>query len=318
MKKIAVLTSGGDAPGMNAAIIAVIKAGMANGLEVYGIKDGYSGLYHGKIKKLEVHDGDVRHGGTFLGSARFPEFAEELIRKEAIKNLDKLGIEALVVIGGDGSFMGAKRLSEMGYPCIGIPGTIDNDTPSSDFTIGFNTALETIIESIDKLKDTSASHQRCAVVEVMGRDAGDLALWSAVSSNADYVLVPEVEYDIDHLIKHIKKRKESGKRNFIIVVAEGLKISEDLAKKIEAETGVETRATVLGHVQRGGSPTPFDRVLASRMGKYAVDLLLAGKTERCLGIVNNKIIDDDIMEALNQEHTIDESMYKLANEILNK
>lgn len=317
--KIAILTSGGDAPGMNAAVRSVVRTGIANGKEVYGIHNGYYGLYHNQIEKLSTHSVSniINRGGTILGSARFPEFKDEEIRKEAIKNLDKLGIEALIVIGGDGSFMGAKKLSEMGYPCIGIPGTIDNDTPSSDFTIGFDTALNTIVEAIDKLRDTSDSHKRCSVVEVMGRDAGDLALWAGIASGAEFTLTPEINFDIDQIIEKIKSDKVKGKTHFIIVVAEGLKITSELTQKIEEETEIETRATILGHVQRGGTPTAFDRVLAARMGSYAVELLLEGQGARCIGIVDNKLQHDDIIEALNQKHTIDNTMYELANKYLN-
>ncbi|MGL4589958.1 MAG: 6-phosphofructokinase [Mycoplasmatales bacterium] len=319
IKRIGVLTSGGDAPGMNSAVRSVVRMANANGIECFGIYDGYYGLYHDKIELLTSHSvaDKINRGGTFLGSARFPEFADEEIRKEAIKNLDKHGIEALVVVGGDGSFMGALRLTEMGYPCIGIPGTIDNDTPSTDFTIGFDTALNTIVENVDKLRDTSNSHQRCSVVEVMGRNAGDLALWAGVATGAEFSLVPEVEFDLDAVIEKLKDDKKRGKRHFIIMVAEGLKITEEITKRIQAETGIEARATILGHIQRGGSPTAIDRVLAARMGTYAVELLIAGKKGRCVGIVDNHLVDKDIISALEEEHTVDETLYKMANRYLN-
>ncbi len=319
IKKIAVLTSGGDAPGMNSAVRSVVRTCIANDIEVFGIEEGYYGLYHNKIKRLNSFDvaNTINRGGTFLGSARFPEFAEEEIRKEAVKNLDAHGIEALVVIGGDGSFMGAKRLTEMGYPCIGIPGTIDNDTPSSDFTIGFDTALNTIVEAVDKLRDTSGSHQRCSVVEVMGRNAGDLALWSGIATGAEATLIPEIDYNFDELIAKLQRDKDNGKRHFIVIIAEGLKKADVITKRIEAETGIETRCTVLGHIQRGGAPTPFDRVLASRMGSYAVELLMNGNAGRCIGIEENKLVHDDIISALERPHTVDEEMYKLANRYLN-
>lgn len=319
VKKIAVLTSGGDSPGMNAAVRSVVRTCTANKIEVYGIYEGYYGLYHDHIKKLDSNSVSniINQGGTFLGSARFPEFADEKIRKEAIKNLDKHGIEALVVIGGDGSFMGAKRLSEMGYPCIGIPGTIDNDTPSSDFTIGFDTALNTIVEAVDKLRDTSASHKRCSVVEVMGRNAGDLALWAGIATGAEVTIIPEIDYNIDDLITKLNFDKSNGKKHFIIIVAEGLKIAQELTKRIEEETNIETRATILGHIQRGGRPSGADRVLASQMGSYAVELLMKGETGRCVGIVSNELVHDDIITALNQTHTVDKKMYELANKYLN-
>ncbi|WOO90007.1 6-phosphofructokinase [Mollicutes bacterium LVI A0078] len=319
MKKIAVLTSGGDAPGMNSAVRSVVRTCIANDIEVYGIEEGYYGLYHDKIRKLESVDvaNTINRGGTFLGSARFPEFAEAEIREEAVKNLDKRGIEGLVIIGGDGSFMGAKRLTEMGYPCVGLPGTIDNDTPSSDFTIGFDTALNTIVEAVDRLRDTSGSHQRCSVVEVMGRDAGDLALWAGIATGAEATLIPEIDHDIDEIISKLQRDKENGKRHFIVIVAEGLKVTEELTKRIEDSTGIETRATVLGHIQRGGVPTAFDRVLAARMGSYAVELLMEGEQGRCIGIEKNALTHDDIIAALDRPHTVDEEMYRLANRYLN-
>ncbi len=319
ISKIAVLTSGGDAPGMNSAVRSVVRTCIANDIEVYGIEDGYYGLYHDKIRKLDSKDvaNTINRGGTFLGSARFPEFAQLEIREEAVKNLDKRGIEGLVVIGGDGSFMGAKKLTEMGYPCVGLPGTIDNDTPSSDFTIGFDTALNTIVEAVDKLRDTSGSHQRCSVVEVMGRDAGDLALWAGIATGAEATLIPEIEHDLDEIILKLQRDRDNGKRHFIVIVAEGLKIASTLSAKIEEETGIETRATILGHIQRGGVPTASDRVLAARMGSYAVELLMEGEKGRCIGIEQNKLVHDDIISALERPHTVNEDMYKLANRYLN-
>lgn len=319
IKKVAVLTSGGDAPGMNAAVRSVVRTCVTNNIEVYGIYEGYKGLYEGNIKKMDSKDASdvINRGGTFLGSARFPEFADENIRKEAIKQLDSRGIEALVVIGGDGSFMGAMRLSEMGYPCIGIPGTIDNDTPNSDFTIGFDTALNTIVEAVDKLRDTSASHKRCSVIEVMGRDAGDLALYAGIATGAEFSLVPEVEFNLDDIIAKIKKDKEAGKSHFNVLVAEGLKMAPEIAKRIEEETGIETRATILGHIQRGGNPTAMDRVLASRLGAFAVELLMQGQSGRCVGIIDNELVHQDIIEALSKKRTFDIDLYNLANKNLN-
>ena len=319
MKKIAVLTSGGDAPGMNAVIRAVVRSALAKDIEVYGVEEGYYGLYHNKIKKLTRNDvmGKITMGGTFLESARFPEFKEEKVRQEAIKNLDKHGIEGLVVIGGDGSYMGAVKLSEMGYPCIGIPGTIDNDAPMTDKTIGFDTALNTIVDAVDKIRDTSASHRRCSVVEVMGRDAGDLALYSGIATGADFTMIPEIDAPIEEIITQIKKAQKNGKKHFIIIVAEGVKKSDAIVSLIEKETSVETRKTILGHLQRGGSPTANDRVLASRMGAYAVELLISGKSARCVGIINNHLVDNDILEAMKQKHEIDKDLYILANKLLN-
>lgn len=319
IKKIAVLTSGGDAPGMNACIRAVARTAIANNIEIYGISQGYYGLYHDKIEKLSSLDvaGIIDSGGTFLKSARFPEFKEIEIREKAIQNLDKHGIEALVVIGGDGSYMGAKKLSEMGYPCIGVPGTIDNDAPGTDFTIGFDTALNTIVEAVDRLRDTSSSHARCSVVEVMGRDAGDLALDAGIACGAEFTLVPEIEYNVDEIISMLKASKEKGKNQFIIMVAEGLKIVPELSKRIENETGIETRATILGHIQRGGRPSARDRVLASEMGSYAVSLLLKGESARCVGIMNHTLINTDIIQAMETVHDVEHEKYSLANKYLN-
>lgn len=319
MKKIAVLTSGGDAPGMNAAVRAVVRSAISKGLEVYGIYDGYYGLYHNTIERLtskSVTD-VITRGGTFLRSARFPEFAQEEVRKVAIQNLEKHGIEALVVVGGDGSFMGAKRLTEMGYPCIGLPGTIDNDTPSTDFTIGFDTALNTIVENVDRLRDTSASHKRCTVVEVMGRHAGDLALWAGIATGAVYTIIPEIPFNKEEMMQKLIESKNDNRKNMLILLAEGVGGAADLAKEIQERTGIESRASILGHIQRGGSPSPFDRVLASRMGSYAVELLLEGNGGRCVGIVKNELVHKDIIEALDEKHTVDQKMYLLANSYLN-
>ncbi len=319
IKKIGVLTSGGDAPGMNAAVRAVVRTAEAQGLEVFGINDGYYGLYHNDIVKLSSLDvsGIAKKGGTLLGTARFPEFADEEIRKEAIKNLDNNGIEALVVIGGDGSYMGAMRLSEMGYPCIGVPGTIDNDAPQTEYTIGFDTALETIMESADRLRDTSKSHKRCSVLEVMGRDAGDLALNSGIACGADYTIIPEVECDLEKMYDILRKKRECGKRDFLVVIAEGCEIKHELTELIEKNTGIETRKTVLGHIQRGGAPTAPDRILASRLAAYAVELLIKGESGRCVGIEKNALVHNDIIEAMKMKHRVDVSLYRLTNVYLN-
>ncbi len=320
IKKIGVLTSGGDAPGMNAAVRAVVRTALVNNIEVYGIYEGYYGLYHDQIEKLDTAKagGIINKGGTFLGSARFPEFADVEIRKEAIKNLDKHGIEALVVVGGDGSFMGAKKLSEMGYPCIGLPGTIDNDAPRTDFTIGFDTALNTIVEAVDRLRDTSGSHKRCSIVEVMGRDAGDLALWAGIATGAEFTLIPEINFEVDEMIEKLTADRVAGKKHFVVIVAEGVDVNvNELAKEVESRTDIETRATILGHIQRGGQPTAFDRVLASRMGSYAVDLLIDGQSARCVGIKENSLVHNDIIEAMEDEHVVDENLYTIANKYLN-
>lgn len=319
IKKIGVLTSGGDAPGMNAAIRAVVRSATANNIEVYGIQQGFCGVYHDYIKKLTSTKvaGIVNLGGTFLSSSRFPEFKEIETRKKAVEVLKKHGIQALIVIGGDGSYMGAMSLSKMGFPCIGIPGTIDNDAPNTDFTIGFDTSLNTIVEAVDRLRDTSASHRRCSVVEVMGREAGDLALWAGIATGAEFTIVPEFDYDVEKIVAKIKDDRLSGKKHFIVIVAEGVKIVKQLVAKIEKETDIETRATVLGHIQRGGRPTAVDRVLASRMAKYAIDLLIAGESGRCVGIKENKLMHSDIIEAIEQNHTVDKELFNIANKYLN-
>jgi len=319
MKKIAILTSGGDAPGMNAAIRAVARTALNNGLEVMGIKRGYSGLINGEIFPMDrtsVSD-IIQRGGTVLRTARFPEFKDEEVRKRAVKILKAYGIDALVVIGGDGSFMGAKLLSKLGVMTVGLPGTIDNDLAYTDYTIGFDTALNTVVDSINKIRDTSTSHERVSIVEVMGRSCGDLALHAGISGGAEAILVPELGFDKDILCRKILEGKAEGKMHNLVVLAEGIGGALDLAKEIEDVTGIETRATILGHVQRGGSPSGFDRVLASRMGAKAVEVLLAGKTSRVIGIRENKIVDDDIDVALAMDRKFDQDLYDIA-EVLSK
>lgn len=314
IKKIGVLTSGGDSPGMNAAIRSVVRAGLAAGLEVFGIRDGYLGLHQDRIFKLERHSVSdvINRGGTFLGSARFPAFKEESVRREAIENLKKHGIDALVVIGGDGSYMGAKKLTEMGYPCIGLPGTIDNDIAGTDFTIGFDTALNVVMEAIDRLRDTSTSHKRISVVEVMGRHCGDLAMSAAVAGGAEFVVVPERRYEKTELLEQIDDGISKGKRHAMVTICEHVTDVNALAKEIEAHTGLETRATILGHIQRGGSPTARDRILASRMGAFAVDLLLQGFGGRCVGLQQNQLVHHDIIDCIeNMKRPFDEAMLNL-------
>ncbi|MBF9001839.1 MULTISPECIES: 6-phosphofructokinase [Vibrio] len=318
IKKIGVLTSGGDAPGMNAAIRGVVRTALGADLEVYGVYDGYLGLYQDRIEKLErssVSD-VINRGGTFLGSARFPEFKEEAVRAKAIENLKKHGIDALVVIGGDGSYMGAKKLTEMGYPCIGLPGTIDNDIAGTDYTIGYFTALNTVIEAIDRLRDTSSSHQRISIVEIMGRHCGDLTLMSAVAGGCEYIISPETGLDKELLISNLQDGIKKGKKHAIIALTELMMDANVLAKEIEAATGRETRATVLGHIQRGGCPSAFDRVLASRMGNYAVHLLLEGHGGRCVGIQKEELVHHDIIDAIeNMRRPVRKDLYKVAEEL---
>lgn len=317
IKRIGVLTSGGDAPGMNAAVRAVVRKAIFHGIEVYGVYNGYQGLIDNKIEKLDLGSvGDIiQRGGTKLFTARCPEFKTVEGQLKGIENLKKHNIEALVVIGGDGSYQGAKKLTEHGYPCVGVPGTIDNDIPGTDFTIGFDTALNTVIDAIDKIRDTATSHERTYVIEVMGRDAGDIALWTGLAGGAETILIPEVDFNIDDVIEKLKQGVNRGKKHSIIMIAEGVGSAVEVGNKIKAETNFDTRVTVLGHTQRGGAPTAFDRVLASRLGAYAVELLMEGKGGRCVGIQNNKLVNHDILEALAQKHELDEQLYQLAKEL---
>ncbi|MDP4085992.1 MAG: 6-phosphofructokinase [Bacillota bacterium] len=317
MKKIGVLTSGGDSPGMNPAIRAVVRKAIFHNLEVYGIYGGYAGLVSGNIKKLELGSvGDIIHrGGTMLYSARLPEFKNKEVQQKAIEQLKNHGIEGLVVIGGDGSYRGAKALTEQGFPCVGVPGTIDNDIPGTEFTIGFDTALNTVIDAIDKIRDTATSHERTFVIEVMGRDAGDIALWAGLAGGAETILIPEENYDMDEIAERLKKGSERGKKHSIIVVAEGVCSGVEFGKQLNEKTHFDTRVSVLGHIQRGGSPTAFDRVLASRLGARAVELLIEGKGGRAVGIEKNHLVDYDIIEALDKKHTLDLDLFKLSKEL---
>ncbi|QIW16307.1 6-phosphofructokinase [Pasteurellaceae bacterium RH1A] len=302
IKKIAVLTSGGDAPGMNAAIRGVVRAALSEGIEVYGVQDGYYGLCNDLVKKLERYSVSeiINRGGTFLGSARFPEFKNPEVRKQAVETLKKYAIDALVVIGGDGSYMGAKLLTEeFGYPCIGIPGTIDNDVAGTDYTIGYQTALETAVVAIDRLRDTCSSHKRISIVEIMGRHCGDLTVNAALAGGCEYIITPEIGFDKDGLMASIEEGLKKGKRHAIIAITEMVTDVHALAKEMEERFGNETRATVLGHIQRGGAPCAFDRILGSRMGVYAVELLMQGFGGRCVGIQNEQLVHHDIIDAIN-------------------
>lgn len=318
MKSIAVLTSGGDAPGMNAAVRAVVRTACQRGIKVYGVDRGYTGLIKGDVHEMNLRSVSdiITRGGTILYSARCPEFKTEEGIQKAVDTCKRVGIDGMVIIGGDGSFRGARDLSLRGIPCIGLPGTIDNDISCTDYTIGYDTCLNTIVQMVDRIRDTSESHDRCTVVEVMGRGAGYLALESGIAVGATSILVPEVEYDIERdIIARIREFQKTGKRHFIVIVAEGVGGTAEIAKKIEAETGVESRATILGHVQRGGSPTARDRIMASQMGSRAVDLLTQGIGNRVISIRDNKIVDFDIFEALKMTKTIDMKDYELAHEI---
>lgn len=316
-KKIGVLTSGGDAPGMNAAVRAVTRTAILKGFDVVGIRRGYNGLLHGDMIPLDVQavSDIIQRGGTMIYTARCPEFKEWENVLKARDICVEQGMAGIVVIGGDGSFRGAADLSKAGIPCVGLPGTIDNDIQCSEYTIGYDTAMNTVVEMIDKIRDTSHSHERCAVVEVMGRNAGHIALNTGLACGATAVLVPEMKYDIEKVIARIKEVRAAGKMQFIVVVAEGVGGTEELAKRIQAETGIESRATVLGHVQRGGAPTVRDRVVASDMGYYAVELLEKGIGNRVVGVKDGKVYDVDIQEALAMKKPFDERLYKICNEI---
>lgn len=313
--KIAVLTSGGDAPGMNAAIRAVVRTGIARGYEVYGVRRGYNGILKKEMNLMSFTDVSekLQHGGTFLFTARSAEFGEDAGKRKAAAICKELGIDALIVIGGDGSFTGAKNLSKYGVNVIGIPGTIDLDIAYTEYTIGFDTAVNTAMEAIDRLRETSNSHERCSVVEVMGRSAGYIALWCGIANGAEQILLPEkFDNNYDMLIEQIKKNRKSGMTHQIIINAEGIGHSYGLAKEIEKATGIETRATILGHLQRGGSPTARDRVTASIMGAYAVDMIDQGRQNRLIGYKNGHVYDIDIEEAFAMQKDIDEYEYQVA------
>lgn len=314
IKKIGVLTSGGDAPGMNAAIRAVVRKGIYHGLDVYGIKHGYAGLINGEMTPMDLSSvaDIIQRGGTMLFTARSKEFMTHAGRSKAVENLHNNGIEGLIIIGGDGSFRGAQELSRLGINTIGIPGTIDNDIPATDYTIGFDTAVNTVIDAIDKIRDTATSHERTYVIEVMGRKAGDIAMISGLAGGAESILVPEIPFDMEQVLEKLQRGKERGKRHSVILVAEGVGHGHKIGEQIHKETGWEVRVTVLGHLQRGGSPTAFDRILASRMGALAVDLLLEGKTSQVIGLKENQLKSIDIDEALALEREINMSIYDLA------
>lgn len=320
MKTIAVLTSGGDAPGMNAAVRAVVRTACENGIRVLGVVRGYNGLINGDFIEMDLRTvSDIIHrGGTKLYSARSVEFATEEGMRKAIRTCQEHGIDGVVVIGGDGSFRGARDLSERGIPCVGIPGTIDNDIACSDYTIGYDTCLNTIMECVDRVRDTTESHDRCTVVEVMGRRAGYLALNAGIAVGATSILIPEIEFDIQKdVIERMQRTQRAEKKHFLIVVAEGVGVDvTELSKEIQAKTGVETRACILGHIQRGGSPTVRDRVMATGMGNYAVkELLMKNIGNRVVASKNGEIVDYDIFEALNMTKKIDEHLYQIAMEV---
>lgn len=316
-RKIGVLTSGGDAPGMNSAVRAVTRTAIYKGFKVIGIRRGYNGLLNRDMVELKVRDVSdiIQRGGTAIFTARCPEFREWANVEKAAKICKEENMHGVVVIGGDGSFRGAADLSKAGIPCVGLPGTIDNDIQCSEYTIGYDTAMNTVIDLVDKLRDTCHSHDRCAVVEVMGRHAGHIALNTGIACGATAVLVPEVKWDIKGVIEKILEERGTGKKQFIIIVAEGVGNTNDIARQIEEGTGIESRATILGHVQRGGSPTVRDRVVAAEMGYYAVELLAKGVGNRVVGMKDGKVYDVDIQEALSMQKPFNERLYKICNEI---
>lgn len=315
---IAVLTSGGDAPGMNAAVRAVVRSAIFKGMDVYGVQRGYNGLLTGEVTKMDLRSvSDIIHrGGTVLYTARSPKFRTQEGVNQAADYCRELGIKGVVVIGGDGSYRGARDLTHAGIPCVGLPGTIDNDISSTDYTIGFDTAMNTAMHMVDNIRDTSQSHDRCSVVEVMGRNAGYLALHTGIACGATAILVPEHPYNLERdVIAKITKTQQTGKKNFIVVVAEGVGGTENIARQIQELTGIDTRATILGHVQRGGSPTVRDRVLATQLGYHAVELLEQGIGNRVVGIKEDKVVDFDIDEALEMEKPFEEELYEIANAV---
>ena len=316
VKRIGILTSGGDAPGMNAAIRAVVRTALSRGLKVKGIKRGYNGLLNEEIIDMEARNvSDIlQRGGTVLGTARCLEFKKAEYQKKGADICRKHGIDGIVVIGGDGSYRGAQALSRLGINTVGLPGTIDLDIACTDYTIGFDTAVNTAMQAIDKVKDTSSSHERCSIIEVMGRNAGYIALWCGIANGAEDILIPEkYDYNEQEIINHIIDSRKKGKTHHIIINAEGIGHSTSMAKRIEAATGIETRATILGYMQRGGNPTAIDRYYASIMGAYAVDIMIQGKTNRVVGYKHGEFVDFDIEDALQMEKGIDEYQFEVAH-----
>lgn len=315
--KIGILTSGGDAPGMNAAIRAVTRAALKKNMTVVGVRRGYNGLINGDIIPLDIRSVSdiIQKGGTILYTARCNEFRFEEGLQKAKATCIREGIDGLVVIGGDGSFRGAADLSARGIPCVAIPGTIDNDIAMTEYTIGYDTAMNTAMALVDKLRDTTQSHDRCSVVEVMGRHAGHIAVNVGIACGATHIITEEMNIPAEEVVERIQTTQTTGKHHFIIVVSEGVGDSQELAKKIEQATGIESRATILGHVQRGGYPTVRDRVLASRMGHYAVELLEQGKGNRVIGFKKSEIVDYDIKTALSMKKSFEEDLYKIAMDI---
>ena len=316
LKTVGVLTSGGDAPGMNACIRAVVRSALNRGCRVMGIRKGYAGLLKGDVMEMNATSvaNIIHRGGTILYTARCPEFLEVEYQDRAAEMCRIFGIDGLVVIGGDGSFRGAQKLSQRGISVVGVPGTIDLDIVCSDYTIGFDTAVNVVVEAVSRLRDTSASHERCSVVEVMGRNCGEIALWSGIATGADAIMIPEdaESQSFDHLVRVIMENRARGKNHNIIIVAEGVKDYPAIIDELNTQLGADIRTTVIGHIQRGGSPSMADRILASKFGARAVELLAEGKGGRVVGIVDNHIIDRDIIEAVNMKRPVDMYMYQLA------
>ena len=317
IKTIGVLTSGGDAPGMNAAVRAVTRTAISRGIKVYGIRRGYNGLINGDI--IEMNERSVsdilQKGGTCLYTARCPEFRTAEGVDKAVEKCKEIGLEGIVVIGGDGSFRGAADLSAKGILCIGLPGTIDNDIACTEYTIGYDTAMNTALDMVDKIRDTAQSHDRCSVVEVMGRNAGYIAVNTGIACGATEIITKEMPYNLDDIAKKMLETRKTGKQHFIIVVSEGVGHAQEIAQTLQEKTGIEARATILGHVQRGGSPTLRDRVVASQMGHYAVKLLEQGIGNRVVGMQAGKIVDFDIQEALSMKKPYEEELHQIAREI---
>lgn len=314
VKSIAVLTSGGDSQGMNAAVRAVVRSAIFNGLEVYAVQRGFQGLINDEIRPMDLRSvGDIiQRGGTILQTARCKEFMTLEGQQKGADNLLKRGIDGLVVIGGDGSYQGANQLTKLGIKTMGLPGTIDNDIPFTDYTIGFDTAVSIVVDAVNKLRDTMSSHERSSLVEVMGRHCGDIALYSGLASGAETILVPEVEYDLGLVAARMKENFLNGKRHSIIIIAEGVGKGEDISRQIYELNGIEPRVTVLGHIQRGGTPTHNDRVLASRLGDFAVRRLIEGDSSKGCGVYKNELIATDIEKVVNTKKAFDMELYELA------
>ncbi|SDC21830.1 6-phosphofructokinase [Paenibacillus sp. UNCCL117] len=317
VKKIAVLTSGGDSQGMNAAVRAVVRSGLYHGLEVFAVQRGYAGLINDDIREMDLRSvGDIiQRGGTILQTARCKEFTTPEGQQLGAENLRRRGIDGLVVIGGDGSYQGANKLSKLGIKTMGLPGTIDNDIPFTDFTIGFDTAVSIVVDAINKIRDTMSSHERSSVVEVMGRHCGDIALYAGLASGAETILVPEVPYDLDEIAARMSENFALGKRHSIVIVAEGVGKGEDIANGITARNGIEPRVTVLGHIQRGGAPTHNDRILASNLGDFAVRKLIEGESGKGCGIMKGELVLTDIDKVVNSKKEFNMDLYELAKRL---